>query len=312
MMKINILPSVLDNICNEFYTKNKQRIKTNINKYNITGIPQDEINLYNEIENNLEEIIKAKPNEIDDKINIINPLYKKVLTNNTNIKKTILDIFEYDNYDFWDAYGLAQKLNVTVCPYCNRNYTFTLKSKTGKTRPEYDHFYDKATYPYLSLSFYNLIPSCHICNSNLKGSKKFTFGSHINPYYEEFGEKIKFILFYENNQNKELSIKFKYDKDIDLKLKTKAQNNIKVFCLEELYKMHKDVYLDLYEKLQVYSKSYTDFIYKQYPSINSYLTQNSIYNLFFSEYINGDIGKKSLGKMKKDICNQFGINQLTF
>ncbi|HCN51389.1 MAG TPA: hypothetical protein DIT10_20270 [Chryseobacterium sp.] len=34
-------------------------------------------------------------------------------------------------------------------------------------------FFDKATYSYLALSFYNLIPGCSIWNSNLKRSNLF-------------------------------------------------------------------------------------------------------------------------------------------
>lgn len=34
-------------------------------------------------------------------------------------------------------------------------------------------FFDKATYPYLALSLYNLIPDCPIWNSNLKRSNLF-------------------------------------------------------------------------------------------------------------------------------------------
>lgn len=36
---------------------------------------------------------------------------------------------------------------------------------------QFNHFYDKGTYPYLALSFYNLIPSCSTCNSSkVKGN----------------------------------------------------------------------------------------------------------------------------------------------
>ncbi len=91
----------------------------------------------------------------------------------------------------YNAYDLASKLQVNVCPYCNINSTFTIENGT---RPEFDHFYDKTTYPILSLSFYNLIPSCHICNSSLKGDKNFSLKTHIHPYIDSFDEGGK-ILF---------------------------------------------------------------------------------------------------------------------
>ena len=58
------------------------------------------------------------------------------------------------------GYQWAEKLGVTVCPYCNRSYIFTVKkdARNGKARPQYDHFFPKSIYPYLAVSMYNLIP----------------------------------------------------------------------------------------------------------------------------------------------------------
>lgn len=85
------------------------------------------------------------------------------------LRKYLLDkVFYYEDYDRWDAYGLAKKLNVNVCPYCNQLPTYTIGTSLKKgVRPEFDHFLDKVRFPYLALSIYNLVPSCHICNSNL-------------------------------------------------------------------------------------------------------------------------------------------------
>ncbi len=41
-------------------------------------------------------------------------------------------------------------------------------------------------------SFYNLIPSCHNCNSNIKQDKNFTVETHVNPYFESFNELYRF------------------------------------------------------------------------------------------------------------------------
>lgn len=79
-------------------------------------------------------------------------------------------------YGIW----LADSLQVTVCPYCNRHYTFTVDS-TWKIRPQFDHFYPKSAYPYLALSFYNLIPCCPVCN-HIKREKRI----EQNPYISGF------------------------------------------------------------------------------------------------------------------------------
>lgn len=77
-----------------------------------------------------------------------------------------------------------EKLNIRTCPYCNRQYTFTLKpSQKGdpNTSPEFDHFYPKSDYPTLAICFYNLVPSCHCCNHG-KSTKQL----NTNPYFDEF------------------------------------------------------------------------------------------------------------------------------
>ena len=72
-------------------------------------------------------------------------------------------------------------------------------AKDKKIRPEFDHFYDKATYPVLSLSFYNLIPCCHICNATLKTTKKFSLKSHIHPYHDSFDNYLYYFLVLKNS-----------------------------------------------------------------------------------------------------------------
>ena len=44
---------------------------------------------------------------------------------------------------------------------------------------ELDHFFDKATYPELSIVCYNLVPTCGICNKN-KGT--FSHTTNYHPY----------------------------------------------------------------------------------------------------------------------------------
>ena len=84
---------------------------------------------------------------------------------------------------------VLKKIKVTVCPYCNRQYIFTLSK--GKARPQLDHYYPKSKYPYLALSLYNLIPSCSTCNM-AKSSLDTMETPILYPYEEEMGDDIKF------------------------------------------------------------------------------------------------------------------------
>src|SRR5690606_3268511 len=93
------------------------------------------------------------------------------------------------------------KLNFSnsTCPYCN--YGIVEIVKKNNTMPlthqniayfDLDHFYPKSIYPFFALSFYNLIPSCHTCNSSEKGEKDFNVATHIHPYLDSFDSFYKF------------------------------------------------------------------------------------------------------------------------
>jgi len=198
----------------------------------------------------------------------------------------------------YNAYDLASKLQVNVCPYCNINSTFTIKNGT---RPEFDHFYDKATYPILSLSFYNLIPSCHICNSSLKGNKNFSIKTHLHPYIDSFDEVAKFSLKLKNSS-------FYYSIDsfyIELKtIDKRAKNIIKTFKLEDRYQNHKDIILELIQKKFIYDSSYLDELLNKYEG-TLFKNREDLQRLISGGYIDSnEIGKRPLSKLIKDILEE--------
>lgn len=166
----------------------------------------------------------------------------------------------------------AKKLKVNVCPYCNREYTFTIgNTKEKKVRPEIDHFFPKSEYPYLSCSLYNMIPSCHICNH---GKQEFGNGI-LYPYNDGFDKDItfraKFNSAIPNNTNlfnlSNTRIFFKtkgcklFDTPQNICSKClKARKSIKTFHLEEIYNEHKIELQDLFTRYRNYSKPKIDEI----------------------------------------------------
>ncbi|MDQ6963012.1 MAG: hypothetical protein Q9M28_10905 [Mariprofundaceae bacterium] len=247
-------------------------------------------------ENILKEIILAKPNELEGISETYKGLaeqFKNKYKNFTNKKK------EYD------AYELAESLNINTCPYCNINSTYTvIKNKDEKiTRPEFDHFYDKATYPILSLSFYNLIPSCHTCNSSLKSSKKFSIKTHLHPYSDNFNDKVKFHLHINDSRF------FYNEKGFKIALKTedvRAKNNIDSFKLETLYQNHKDIVLELIQKREIYPDSYIDELAHNYSGL--FKNREDLLRLITSGYVEDkDLNKRPLSKLIKDISEELEL-----
>jgi len=86
-----------------------------------------------------------------------------------------------------------------TCPYCNYNklnlvpYIGTKNVATDTTAYlDMDHFFSKVRNPFFALSFFNLIPSCHSCNSTDKGAKIFSIESQIHPYFNSFDDHYRF------------------------------------------------------------------------------------------------------------------------
>lgn len=270
---------------------------------------------------NLEIVLKGNPNQLQTEIIDKFPRHQR------KTHKRLKTIFDYDNFTKrkrYGAYKLAQKLDVRTCPYCNRLYTFTLDTKSGKTRPEFDHFYNKTTYPYLALSFYNLIPSCHVCNSSLKGTKLFSVATHVNPFVEGFSNDIKFNIKLNNNKKpkakeisndygvgffygvfKDFNIKLKVDKPVSQK-QVRANANIECFKLEELYNEHKDYVVEIVQKAVVYNNDYMNELVRLFPAL--FRDQKDVKRMILSNYIDEEnFDKRVLSKLTKDVSEEFGL-----
>ena len=201
----------------------------------------------------------------------------------------------------------AQMLGVTVCPYCNRSYVFTLRKGT---RPQYDHYFPKSKYPYLCISMYNLIPCCSVCNS-LKRDKNTHETPIIYPYTDSYGEKAVFEESGVNADNieawlgtaKEYKITIRYADDIEDELKGKIKNAVTIFKLEELYSKHSDYVRDILRTAHIYSDDYFEGLVTQYPDL--FKSKKEARDFVFFNYLEErDWGKRVLAKLTNDIAQK--------
>ncbi|MFP3592968.1 hypothetical protein [Chryseobacterium sp. SIMBA_038] len=300
------------------------------NEINLSATNPDLCNMYKDLkvsvmkDSNQFSILTATPNELQkfrdrfekDHHNILNTVHTFVKGGkDKTYRDDILKAFYYKNYDKWKAYDLARKISINVCPYCNRNYTFILGTDTKKgTRFEFDHFFDKARYPYLALSFYNLVPSCHICNSNLKGSKKFNLDDNIHPYIEGFSNNIVFSLTpkninFINGKSSAYRINFrKHELSNINNQKTKAAfKNIKTFRLTELYNLHKDYVNEIIIKSVIYNDDYIKELYDKYNG-TLFSSEDDVRRMVFGNYIQeNDFSKRPLSKLTRDIASELKL-----
>ncbi|WP_449402609.1 hypothetical protein [Exiguobacterium artemiae] len=143
----------------------------------------------------------------------------------------------------WNDYILILSSNVTICPYCNRQYISPFVSDNGRVRADIDHFFAKRRYPYFSMSLYNLVPSCKQCNQSLKGSKELQFDG-LHPFENDLHTYFHFKLI--QVLDDEIDIDIEVDKSISDT--TNILEYIELFKLKHLYNYHSNQALDLLKK----------------------------------------------------------------
>ncbi|PFD92958.1 hypothetical protein CN275_05255 [Bacillus anthracis] len=282
-------------------------------------------------------VLEAIQKKINKKFPIIS---EKIKDKNKPLMDTLSKIFDYNKFttayptksspEKWGAYQLVKELHVTVCPYCNRQYTTTLLSTDGKTRAHLDHFLDKASHPYFSISLFNLIPCCYICNSSFKNTKAFSCSTNLHPYQEGFENKIKFSIDILKKKNaigkkeyditdllnqKQYRIKLKVNNSIlniketeDKLFITKAFNNVKTFKLTLLYNSHKDLINELIQKSIIYTPERMEQLYQDFGELFS--SKDEIVQMVVGNYISeADFGKRVCSKYISDISHELGLLQ---
>lgn len=258
---------------------------------------------FNKIFKNIsfEHLILSPPNKLEE-------LIRNIKSNFTDKQIVELnEIFKYNKFQPFISSFFEEEIQVKTCSFCNIHFVNEYKDKNKSFKNEFtlDHYYDKATYPYLALSFYNLIPSCYTCNSKLKKNEEFRNLAPSSKYFD-FDKKVKFKL-YLNKSCENLHIKDK--EDIDIELKEYYSNDydkyIEVFKLNERYKAHKDIVYDMITKAELYPESRLKEL-QDLTGIPFQQIKKDIFNLIDE---NEDLSKKPFSKLIKDISEELGLTK---
>ncbi|RZL20422.1 MAG: hypothetical protein EOO89_00265 [Pedobacter sp.] len=292
---------------------------------------------YSTIKINLSEILTGHPDKLQTIIGQINPLYQNILrdryanhptnphvsdsnkkTIRKNLANEVMGIFNYGKFtsktDGKLAYQHSNNLGVTVCLYCNVSYTFTIQTSRGKARPQFDHFFNKAKFPYLALSFYNLIPSCYSCNASLKGDKEFNMNTHIHPFVEGFDRTTVFITgvkqveYLLGKSGFDISFHAPFN---DLKSK-RIKNNCDVFHILESHKFQAEYAGEIIRKAYFYSDSRVKELYREFKIENTdqhiFGSEAEIIEMVFGNHVSDDkLPNRVLSKLTRDILEELKI-----
>lgn len=253
-----------------------------------------------------EIIISGSPPELEQVIHFTNGLLLHCTDEEGELFFSECEsLFDYESfskkrektYKKWNAYKLCQSSKYTLCPYCQQNFSFTVIGEAkGSFRPTLDHFYPKSKYPYLSLSLFNLVPSCYVCNSSLKGAKNFFYLRHLHPFSDE--ESVYFnldILDY---------IRRRESKDFEMELNIQPQksaaliNSIQSFLLKERYEVHTPT-------LKIFIDNLDNWLLRDFTKFRDILGGHSVFEEQHALSFNiSNYKNEFLGKIKKDLYEQ--------
>ena len=241
--------------------------------------------------------------EIKDSINLTSVDFEIVKT-----------FFNYDKANSKDFIPLISKLQpkiseffqenieVHTCYYCNIDFINTFK-KNNETKNAFtlDHVLEKADYPFLALSLYNLVPSCYVCNSKVRDSKiPFDDFSPTKKDFD-FDERVNFKSFISN-----VNLQIEKEQDFYIKLienySNKYDKYIESLNLNDRYDYHKYKVLEMIQK----RREYPDSRIKELSDLTK-KTQEEIKQDLFGIYISEDLHKRPLSKLIKDISEELDL-----
>ncbi|WP_316795447.1 hypothetical protein [Pedobacter agri] len=255
----------------------------------------------------LEKIITDKPENFESTITKITRLYPDFIDESSDSHFVLYNIFIKNCYNLsgrFSKYDFISKIGRDTCPYCNRNYIYYL-SKSKEIKPQIDHFFPKSKYPFLAMSFYNLIPSCQTCNGfGAKEEKDPLKEGLINPYLLKSSD---FIFTYKPVSSKIIST-FLDKKSITIEITKNIPGHLDVFKLKELYELHSDHVVELIFKSKIkYSETYRNYLEK-YKEKGLKFSENEIDRMILGNYVmEEDIHKRPLAKLYQDIGKELGL-----
>lgn len=219
-------------------------------------------------------------------------------------------------------------LKIDVCPYCNRNFMENYSYKKKKYfKGDLDHHYSKDEIPALAIAFYNLVPSCKVCNHEKSDTTERTFF----PFYDDEEKEYRFkIELYDDKVENDI-ITDTLIKDIESKrydstvwqgisdnfnirlrgvdkseLNECMMNSKEVFRLEKKYNHSKEYVREIIRKTYIYPQTHKSILLNHFSEI--FGDETALLESFFSYYDDEKyLYSRPLSKLTKDILRQLGV-----
>ncbi|MBI5915565.1 MAG: HNH endonuclease [Bacteroidetes bacterium] len=269
---------------------------------------QDFINFLNN-DAHLEQLITANPDQLDS----LRQVHGTQLFWDNNAGKStpfgieVLKIFDYEGFrTSKKAKWLADKLKIKTCLYCNAQYTVSTGMRIYHT---FDHFFSKKRYPYLSLSFYNLIPACDNCN-RIKSDIDIVLATFRHPYFGvplmnefQFGLEPSGVVQFHTSH-------FREEQYLTITINTNgnqtAETHKRMFNLEDQYSVHKDITAELVWKSVIYNPNFKSDLKKLLRTVG--IDDKELDRIILGNYpASEDFHKRPLAKLMNDIAKDLKL-----
>lgn len=289
------------------------KVKNDVLNFDATEFENiHEKKIINHIKKDFKKFLLQTPKEQQDFINswIIkkpNLFYDYTIPGNdksTLFGKSMKKTFRYTEFRAENCIDFSKIINIRTCPYCNAMLAINVGKKA---RYQIDHFFPKSRYPYLSISLFNLIPSCNNCN-HIKGDKDVTLDSNFHlysdkPSEEYFKFKMNSIDIIRNQTGltrDQIQVDFT---NTDVCSKSFAENHNKIFHIQDIYDTQNDIALELLWKSQVYHHLNIENL-----RILLKIDYTEVKRMIVGNYIDyHDIHKRPLAKYMQDIAKDLNM-----
>ena len=236
------------------------------------------------------DVIKADYDEIVEIANVYNSRRTKIPK---KYKKFIIETLYKQRFPRQE---FVEELQITVCPYCNRNF---VNSTYKRTMCDLDHFYDKKTYPILAVSFHNLVPVCHACN-HAKASKSISYSPHNMKFNTD--DLLAFDFFIDGmdflSDNQQIGIEIDCGREFE--------TNVRELKLREVYQIHSDIVQECIKKAIMFNPKYMTDLFNTYNGL--FESEEELYRIVFGNYMEESFyGKRPLSKLTKDVLSKLLI-----
>jgi len=268
----------------------------------------------------LKNLLKCKPDELKSHHN--NLVKNLILPNDLFYIKLGFNYEDHNQTSKLVRAFYRDKNFIKYCPYCNLDKVEFLHNELGETAASHDldHFYDKASFPLLCFSMYNLVPSDTTCNQTNKGTIKFTNEYHLNPYQDGFNESLvfkaalsrstknRYKVVLQSNESKNTDrfnkIFGKHNDSKNLKF-----GNVNAFKLITRYEAEDEHVSLIVDKMNLYDKHAWESIKKYVKLLPKSRIEDSykeFYKLsFFSSFDKEFFGDYKYAKLNRDIHDEY-------